>query len=300
VRCSGCGKELKPKTKSCPNCGRLVIIRDRFSIKSSGSHSGVLHQQGRVMVDQDFSEDTKVRTERKEKIERDTGAQPKASHKPIRIIDDSATIDSTGIKFSMTSGILPVGDFALSFDEFEEGISATTIDPDSEISHDIRKYIVYAEVWEEAVSSIEDSDLITADIEGPDTSTQFHIGFRWLPSTDKTLTEDDIADLLESQKKNQTHKRFVPIAVLEATKEGPVKVTHYSSESADVLKPHSTISVKGLGSTMDGSSYVTAIRHKIGASDESESSQRIECRYCGAENDKSDKFCRTCGAGITS
>lgn len=300
MRCSGCGKELKPKAKSCPNCGRLVTTRDRFSFKSNESYSGVLHQQGRVMVDEDYSEEVKLATERKEKIEIDTDTQPRVSHKPIRIIDDSTTIDSTGITFNVTSGIIPVGDVTLSFDEPEEGISATAMDPDSEITLDSRKYIVYLEVWETTVSSVEDSDLIATGLEGHDTSTQFHVGFRWSPYTRKIETNADFADFLKSQKKNHTHKHLVPLAILEVTKQGQIKATHYSSESADLLKPHSTISVKSLGSKMDGSYSVTTVRHKIGDSVKSEFIERIQCEYCGTENDRTSIFCKNCGSRIAS
>ncbi|TFH00676.1 MAG: zinc ribbon domain-containing protein [Candidatus Thorarchaeota archaeon] len=302
MRCSGCGKELNPKTKSCPNCGRLVTasIRDRLYSKSSESYSGVLHQQGRVMVDQDYSEEVKKATERREMTKDSQVAQPTDGHKPLRIVDGSAVIASNRITFSVTSGIVPVGDFALSFDEPEKGISATATNPDFKISTDNRKYIVYLEVWERDVSSIEDSDLIVTDIEGSDTSMQYNVGFRWLPATGKTMTNADLVDILESQKKDHKLRHLVPLAVLEVQKKGPIKVTHHASESVDVLKPRSTISVKALGSKMDGSYYVAATRHKISTSDESESSQRIQCGFCGTTNDKSDKFCRNCGGRLTS
>lgn len=295
MRCSGCGKELKPKTKSCPNCGRLVTTRTRFSIKSSKPYTAVIQQQGRVLIDQDYNEDVKTGTTRKEKTDSDTHAQQKVSQKSFGIIDDSVTIDSTEITFNITSGIIPVDDFALSFDEPEEGISATAMNPDIVISTDNRKYIVFLEVWEETVSSIEDSDLISVDVEGSDTSSQYNVGFRWSPVTEKT-----IADVIESQITNHPHTHLVPLAVLEVTKKGPISVTHYEHESPDTLKPHSTISVKGLGSKMNGSYFVAATRHEIQPSDESKSSQEIQCGFCGAVNDANDKFCRNCGARITS
>ena len=150
MKCPRCGKELEQDAKSCPKCKRLIVVssRDRLYSKSSGSYSGVAHQQGKVIVDQDYNEEVKVATERKETVKEGRVAKPTAGHKPVRIVDGSAVIDSTGITFSMTSGIIPVDDFALSFDEPEERITATAMDPDSEISSSIRKYIVFLEVWE--------------------------------------------------------------------------------------------------------------------------------------------------------
>ena len=308
MRCPGCGKELEQEAKSCPKCNRLIVVsaRDRLYSQSSKSYSGVLHQQGKVLVDQDFSEEVKVATESKESIKDGRIAQPTADHKPIRIIDGSTVIDSTGITFSVTSGIIPVGDFALSFDEPEERISATAMDPDSEISPSTSSFAIILEVWREVVSAFnEPHALLEPDLEGSgtDTSTQFRVGFGWLPLTERTMTKVELADFLESQRKDQTHRNLVPVAILEVMEDGPIKVTHYTSDDssyADVLKPHSIISIKGLGSKMVGPYYVTAIRHKIASSDESVSSQRIRCTNCGNENEKSDKFCRNCGNRIIS
>jgi hypothetical protein len=300
MKCSGCGKELKPDTISCPNCGRLITIHTRFSSKSSTPYTGVIQQQGRVMTDHDYDEETKIVTERKEKISSDTSTQQKVNQKTFRIVDDSAAIDSTGITFNITSGKIPVGNLALSFDEPEEGISATAMNPDTAISTDNRKYLIFLEVWEEAVTSIDDSDLISVDVEGPSTSSQYNVGFRWLPATDKTIANPDLVDTIESQKKDHQKRHLVPLAVLDATKKGPISVTHFTHEFSDLLKPRSTINIESLGSKMDGSHYVASIRHEILPSDEAENSERIECGFCGAVNDRNDKFCQNCGAAIVS
>lgn len=307
MRCPGCGKELEEEAKSCPKCNRLIVVsaRDRLYSQSSESYSGVLHQQGKVIVDQDFSEEVKVATESKETIKDGRVTQPTADHKPIRIIDGSTVIDSTGITFSVTSGIIPIGDFALSIDEPEELISATAIDPDSEISLGTSNYAIFLEVWEDVVLSTEDSSLIEPVLEesGPDASTQFRVGFGWLPLAEKTMTKVELVDFLESKRKDQSHRNLIPVAILEVTEDGPIEVMHNTSEDspyADVLKPHSIISIKGIGSKMVGPYYVTPVRHKITSSDESDSSQNIRCTNCGNENEKSDKFCRNCGTRITS
>lgn len=76
---------------------------------------------------------------------------------------------------------------------------------------------------------------------------------------------------------------------------------HTSGDSpyTDVLKPHSSVDVKGLGSKMTGSHDVTAVRHRITSSDKSESSQKNRCMKCGSVNDKGDKFCRKCRTRIS-
>jgi hypothetical protein len=259
-----------------------------------------MHQQGRVVVDQDYSEDAIISTEKREMIKDSQAAKPTGGHKPLRIVDGSAVIKSKRIKFNLTSGIISVGDFTLSFDEPEEGIFATATDSNAELSPDTPRCFVYLEVWEDTVSGIEDSELITPDLEESDTSLQYNVEFRWSPATGKALTKADLIDVLESQKKDHLQRHLVPLAVLELTKKGPINVTHFAHETTDVLKPHSTISVKGLGSKMDGSYYVTAIRHKIGDADGYAPSQKIQCGFCGTENDKSDKFCRNCGSSLTS
>ncbi len=82
-------------------------------------------------------------------------------------------------------------------------------------------------------------------------------------------------------------KKLIPVGVSD------------DSPYADVLKPQSRISVKGLGSKFDGSYYVRASRHKIANSDEFDSSQKIRCRKCGTVNEKGDQYCRKCGSRIT-
>ena len=70
------------------------------------------------------------------------------------------------------------------------------------------------------------------------------------------------------------------------------------SPSADILKPRSRVSTKGLGSKMSGTSHVTATRHQI-SKDGSESSLKVRCMKCNTVNEKSDRFCRNCRTRIT-
>ncbi|MBE0525603.1 MAG: hypothetical protein IH631_01580 [Candidatus Thorarchaeota archaeon] len=72
------------------------------------------------------------------------------------------------------------------------------------------------------------------------------------------------------------------------------------SKDADILKPRSRVSIKGLGSRMTGISHVTATHHNITVSEESASSPKIRCMKCNTVNDKGDRFCRNCKARLTS
>jgi hypothetical protein len=67
---------------------------------------------------------------------------------------------------------------------------------------------------------------------------------------------------------------------------------------SDVLKPHSSVDVRGFGTKMDGTYPVASVRHDIADSDDSE--QRIRCPNCRTQNEKKDKFCRNCGTRIPS
>ena len=96
----------------------------------------------------------------------------------------------------------------------------------------------------------------------------------------------DVRDGLHSQS-IEDHR---PIRIMEGSSD--------DSQYAGVLKPHSTIDVKGIGSKMTSPPIVTAVRHKITTSDESESSLKLRCIKCGTVNEKSDKFCRNCGTRI--
>ena len=71
------------------------------------------------------------------------------------------------------------------------------------------------------------------------------------------------------------------------------------SPQADILKPQSRVSTKGVGSRMSGTSRVAATRHEISTSDRPDSSQKVRCMKCNTVNEKSDRFCRNCRTRIT-
>jgi len=78
-------------------------------------------------------------------------------------------------------------------------------------------------------------------------------------------------------------------------------VVKASSDSiyADVLKPQSRVSTKGLGSRMSGTSRVATTRHKISTSPKSDSSLKVRCMKCNTVNEKSDRFCKNCRTRTT-
>ena len=75
--------------------------------------------------------------------------------------------------------------------------------------------------------------------------------------------------------------------------------TSDDSPHADVLKPQSRISTKGLGSKFIGSPLVRATRHTIADSDEFDSLEKIRCFRCGTVNEKNDRYCRKCRSRIS-
>lgn len=75
-------------------------------------------------------------------------------------------------------------------------------------------------------------------------------------------------------------------------------VTSDGSHYDDVLRPHSSISIKGVGSRMSGQSEVAPVRHEINPSAEYDSSEKIRCMKCGTVNDKGARFCRKCRAKL--
>jgi len=72
------------------------------------------------------------------------------------------------------------------------------------------------------------------------------------------------------------------------------------SRYADILKPHSRVNIKDLGSRMAGQSHVTETHHRITTSVEPDSSLKIRCMKCNTVNDKGDRFCRKCKARLAS
>jgi rRNA maturation endonuclease Nob1 len=72
--------------------------------------------------------------------------------------------------------------------------------------------------------------------------------------------------------------------------------TSADSQYSDVLRPRSTVSIRGSGSRMEGSSHVRAVRHKLASSNESDLSPKLQCSNCGSEISKNDLFCKKCGS----
>jgi predicted RNA-binding Zn-ribbon protein involved in translation (DUF1610 family) len=69
MKCPGCGVELKPDERTCPYCGKPIIAAStgrQFSQRRE--YSGVRHQQGRVVTDDDVDEETTIRTEEHERL----------------------------------------------------------------------------------------------------------------------------------------------------------------------------------------------------------------------------------------
>jgi len=303
VRCPGCGVEIETDTKSCPKCGRLIVVgsRDRLYARSEESYSGVLHQQGRVMTDGDLSEEVEIRTDGQEKVGKALSAQKETPS--IRIVDDTITMDSRGFTFKVTSGAVLIGDLVIAIDDTEEIISATSLDQDAEVVNDPSRYIVFLEAWTQEVSATEDSELLEPAISEPDTTSRVRIGFRWSALTENEETQVEVAELLEAHLKDESHRFLVPIAIVEVSEDQTIKVVHYTSVGtlySDVLKPHAHIRIKGVGSKMDGDYYITEVRHEITPPDESRSTKKIRCKQCRAENEVGDQFCRNCGMRILS
>ena len=107
---------------------------------------------------------------------------------------------------------------------------------------------------------------------------------KFCPNCKKLIVKDDAV---------QPRTGHKPIRTVDVTSSD-------NSSYTDVLKPHSSVRIKGVGSRMAGSPYVKANRHKITTSDESESSQKIRCGNCRTENVKSNRFCKNCGTRLTS
>ncbi|MGY5874934.1 MAG: DUF6519 domain-containing protein [Candidatus Thorarchaeota archaeon] len=301
MRCPGCRAEIESDAKNCPKCGRLIVVggRDRLYAPSGDSYSGVIHQQGRVMTDSDYSEEVEIRTERREK-EGETVLARKETQ-PIRIADDTIDMNPTGFTFKVTSGTLSIGEIAIAIEDTEETISATSLDPDAEVVTDPSRYIIFLEVWTQESSATEDPELVEPALDEPDTSSRVRIGFRWLALTEKEVTQVEVAELLKTQLEDDSHRSLVPIAVAEVSEDQTIKVVHYTSRDtpySDVLKPYHLVSVKGVGSKMDGAYYITAVRHEIAPPDESDSTQKIRCKQCRTENEEGDQFCRNCGVRI--
>ncbi|MFW9921247.1 MAG: zinc-ribbon domain-containing protein [Candidatus Thorarchaeota archaeon] len=54
-KCRSCGATVSIKERYCPKCGKEILQR-----RLTKDFSGVLHQQGRVVIDDDWSEESQL------------------------------------------------------------------------------------------------------------------------------------------------------------------------------------------------------------------------------------------------
>ena len=195
----------------------------------------------------------------------------------------------------------------------EKKIEATPLEEDSvkqseklQKSSEQQVYAIFLEVTREHskniqhLSSMEVSfDRVEATIKGSDTSTTFRVEFRWLSLDEMPMNRDKLSDLLELYRKKESEWFLVPLATVEVLNGKVTSIEHYTSNDtmySDILKPHRLVRIEGAGTRMDTDYFVTAVRHEMGPSNQSDSTSKTRCSNCGREIDSTSKFCRYCGA----
>jgi hypothetical protein len=315
MRCPGCGTTLDSDAKSCPKCGRLIIVgtRDRLYAETGDSHIGSLDTVGKGSLIGDTSEQSIDVIEEDDVTEGSELASQLKDYPPLEIVESSVVVDESSIKFDVTKGILVLDDKALYLEKPEKKIEATPLEENSAKSSDkVQKsseqqvYGIFLEVTREHskniqhLSSMEASfDRVEATIKGSDTSTTFRVDFRWLSLDEMPMSRDKLLDLLELYRKKESEWFLVPIATVEVFDGKVTSIEPYTSEDtrySDILKPHRLVRIKGAGTRMDTDYFVTAVHHEIGSSNQSDSTSTTRCSNCGREIESTSKFCRDCGA----
>jgi len=148
----------------------------RSAYYSRKRYSGVRMQQGRVLTDDDFNEQEHINHEDKRLTRRDVIGRAGSPDQGFAVDNVEVTADGN-IDFDILAGTfylsglrVPLPEkqqFRLQYDWLQRPEIAA---PESE-RHDM----VYLEVWEQKVSSVEDSELIEKALGGPDTTTRRRI-----------------------------------------------------------------------------------------------------------------------------
>ena len=315
MRCPGCGTTLDPDAKSCPKCGRLIIVgtRDRLYAETGDSHIGSLDTVEKGSLIKDTSKQSIDVSEENDRIEGSDLDPQLKDYPPLEIVESSVVVDESSIRFDVTKGILILDDKVLYLEKPESKIEATPLEENSANpservlkSSEQQVYAIFFVVTREHseniqhLSSMDASfDRVEATIKGSDTSTPFRVDFRWLSLDDMPMNRDKLLDLLELYRKKESEWFLVPFAAVEVLNGKVTSIEQYTSDDtgySDLLKPHRLVRIKGAGTRMDADYFVTAVHHEMGQSNQSNSTSKKRCSNCGREIESTSKFCRYCGA----
>jgi hypothetical protein len=135
-------------------------------------YSGVRMQQGRILTDDDFNEQQRINHEDKRLTNRDVIGNAGTQDQGFTV--DNISSESGSIDFDIAPGTFHIGGIRVALDEPQSfKLQTDWLQRPVFVAPGNEQYdMVYLEVWQQNVSSVEDSELIEKALGGPDTSTR--------------------------------------------------------------------------------------------------------------------------------
>lgn len=165
----------------------------RLTFDPRKHYSGVLMQQGRVQLDADWNEQQEIQNHRAGTVSADLigrcGAPKEGGGFRVTPTDDGETLTISAGRYYVDG--IPCNN--------EEDVTLTTQPdlPDLAVPTTPGVYLLYLDVWERHVTSLEDPDILESALGGPDTATRTKTvqQVRWLRVSDlgQTVNPDDYA-----------------------------------------------------------------------------------------------------------
>src|ERR1051325_9448498 len=147
--------------------------KSRDAFQPTKRYAAVGMQQGRVLLDDDFNENERIRLEEERRVNLDVigpAGSPDAGFLP-----SGGTIIGGKVNFDITTGTFYLGGLRLwnpgaTFQLQDDWLQQT--DADRSLIKGERVDLVYVEAWQQPVTAIEDTELFDVALGGPDTATR--------------------------------------------------------------------------------------------------------------------------------
>ncbi|UCC57833.1 MAG: hypothetical protein JSW14_05545 [Candidatus Bathyarchaeum sp.] len=188
---------------------------------------GVLHQQGRVLLDRDWNDQIYIVTNWQVQAARDiigagVAAIPEIEFQNFKIQEETISIDeeSEGISFNITPGRLWADGFLLYLED-QKGVKQKRIALKHQLfkhSEDSSRYAILLEVWQESINGFQmPNDLIEPALGGVDTTQRLQTAFTFRSLKLRSKANDTCEDIRDHIKKILDAKKSTLTVTFEST-----------------------------------------------------------------------------------
>lgn len=197
--------------------------------------SGVLHQQGKLLLDSDWNEQTGITLNWRDQSGRDivgagVAAIPVQVSNSFRILEESLELRSEGLTFKITPGRMWADGILIYLVKCRKKINNSKIERIAlEQPHfpekDSNRYAILLEVWREAINGFQIPELLLEPaLDGVDTTERYQtaFAFRYLKLPEK-----------KDERKKTCAEIFDVVEKIQGKKKGKLTVSFESVETAD-------------------------------------------------------------------